>query len=96
MNDFNYAVNDTNGSIQQNLFLQNALGTDSIAQSDSLLIDGVMKGSFEKGSMINSSKAQSLVGSLVIQEGDINADDVMMQLRSGQPPHEEYSDGGTP
>ena len=83
MNDFNYAVNDTNGSIQDHLFLQNRLGGDSIAQSDSLLIDGVMKGSFEKGSMIHSSKVQSLVGSLVIQEGDINADDVMMQLRSG-------------
>ena len=65
-NDFNYAVNNTNGSIQENLFLQNRLGTDSIAQSDSLLIDGVMRGSFEKGSMIQSSQVQSLVGSLVI------------------------------
>ena len=48
-------------------------GNNSIVQSDSLLIDGVLQGSFQKGSMIAGSNIQSLIGSLVMQEGDIDA-----------------------
>lgn len=52
-NDYNYQVNNTNGSIQEN-FLQNRLSANnSMAQSDSLLIDGVAQGSFNKGSLID-------------------------------------------
>ena len=63
--------------------LQNRMsGNNSIAQSDSLLIDGVLQGSFQKGSMIAGSNIQSLIGSLVMQEGDIDGQDVQDALRS--------------
>ena len=82
-NDFNYAANNTNGSIQENFLLQNRMSNNnSMAQSDSLLIDGVMQGSFNKGSVIANSNIQSLIGSLVMQEGEVDAQDVQEALRS--------------
>ena len=93
-NDFNYAANNTNGSIQENLFLQTRMdGNNSMAQSDSLLIDGVMKGSFERGSLIEPCNIRSLIGSMVMQEGEVDGDDVQMRLKSAQTAQEEYEDG---
>ena len=104
-NDFNYAANNTNGSIQENFLLPNQMsGNNSIVQSDSLLIDGVMQGSFNKGSVIGNSNIQSLIGSLVMQEGEVDAQDVQDALRSAQLPMEgddtpqvqEYMEDGIP
>ena len=74
-----------NESLQDVAFLQNRMDNNSLVQSDSLLIDGAMKGSFEKYSLIEPSHIQSLIGSLVMQEGEgEGAYDVKVALNSAQ------------
>ena len=64
------------------------------------MIDGI-KGSFEKGSLIDKRNIDSLIGSLVMQDGEVDARDVQARLNSerlmledadGTPQVHEYQD----